>query len=117
MPRANPKAEPVPEHFTKDMLDVIKAGLGLHYKRVPYKNRLDFNIGREGIVTAAQCEGWGLLVQDYAEHYGKMRVFRVTGAGFQAAGILRPKADLLALATRAAESHPDASAPALPLTA
>lgn len=86
-----------------DQRDMLKGALGLDLRRVPYRNRCAFNLRRERIATAVQLEGFGLLVQDRAEHYGSMRVFRVTRSGFALLGVKRPKAELLELAARAAE--------------
>lgn len=111
MPRAKVAPTPSPEpaaRYSAGMLHVIRTALGMddppRRNARPRKNRTAFNIRNEGILTAAECEGYGLLIQDRAEHYGKMRVFRVTRAGFEAVGVGRPRADLLELAIRAANA-------------
>lgn len=94
--------------------DTLKRALGLDHKRSAYRNRVAFNVRREGIVAAVQLEGFGLLIQDRPEHYGSMRVYRVTRSGFAALGVARPKRELLALAERAAEASIAADSPPLP---
>lgn len=78
-------------------LDMIRGGLGLHWRRHPYRNRVAVHSARGSFPIAARLTRLGLLAEDHAEHYGRMRVFRVTEAGFNAIGILRPKKGLLDL--------------------
>ena len=69
--------------------------LGIGWKgkgRTPWRNRTAHNIGNP--ITSRVHRGLaanGFLVEDPAEHYGKMRVYRVTEAGAAAIGAKLPK--------------------------
>ncbi|MCJ2009188.1 hypothetical protein [Methylobacterium sp. J-092] len=90
--------------LTPAMRDLLQLATGLDHRRAPYRNRIAFNVKNEGIITAGECEGFGLIIQDHAEHYGRMRVYRVTRSGFAALGRHTVKATILAPAIKAAEA-------------
>lgn len=85
------------DDLTLPEIDMIRGALGLHWRRHPYKNRTACNVGRATFPIASRLVRLGLLVEDHAAHYGMMRVFRVTEAGFNAVGIVRVKKSLLDL--------------------
>ena len=78
-------------------LYLIRHALGLDYAKHPYKNFTAWNTGRPTYPKAMRLVNLGLFAEDRAADFGKMRVFRVTQAGFNAVGIVRPKKGLLDL--------------------
>lgn len=85
------------DNLSAEEVALIRAALGLDTKTTAHRNRTAWNSGRPTFPTAMRLARLGLLVEDHAASYGRMVVFRVTQAGMNAVGIVRPKKTLLDL--------------------
>lgn len=82
--------------LTSEETRLLKKALGLDVpkKVTPKRNRLAAHLTGPTLPILRSLEDRDLTIEDPANHYGKMRVYRVTTEGFAALGLKKPRPEL-----------------------
>ena len=83
------------DFLSREEVAVLKDAIGTDRRRSPFQNVTFANTVRPRWPMFARLADLGLLAEDHAASYRRLRCFRVTKAGFNAVGVIRPRKDLL----------------------